>query len=291
MSKSVEPKTFPPTFLITSGQYLNHPYRGTSYPIGDLIVVVEERWINDVQLPFEGHLYVSLIKGTQKISGPTLLFPNSHKYFYNPNFVKTSSGIFLYFNVFDPITDKASFERSEYNNQAFGQPQPMTLTENLDGQYRPWFFISSSYDNQVVLTYEWRDPVTKKNRLKISTSSDGFHFNPSKDMAVGVMARHNFFQDGSQIFTYQNGDPKNMIDFFSLSKTGFQWSPFQPVTHQRNVHDVVPFRRLDGNIDLYYIATGTGSPFSIFRRSVNKHGSLGPEEELSDKAQGPVMQL
>lgn len=269
---------------------MNYPYKGSAYPVKDQIVVVEERWVNAVKLPFEGHLFVSFIKGDQKVSGPTQLFQNSNKYFYNPTFIKTESEVYLFFNTFDLSTDTAIFQRSRFNGQTFAEPESITINENLKGQYRPWISVSSAENGKTILTYEWRDPSTKKNRLKLATSQDALHFEDGIDMATGAMARHNFFQGGSQIFAYQNGDPNNMIDFFSQSMDGLKWTPFRPISEQKDLHDVVPFRRMDGNIDLYYIATGTGFAYSIFRRSVDKNGVLGPEQELTKKSDGSVMQ-
>src|SRR5690349_11251101 len=88
ISQATQFEASPIPFQISSGIAFNYSYKGTAYTIGDHVIVVEERWVNAVKLPFESHLHVSVIKGDRRISGPTQLFQNSKKYFYNPTFVK-----------------------------------------------------------------------------------------------------------------------------------------------------------------------------------------------------------
>ncbi|MEA2750309.1 MAG: hypothetical protein QOI41_4452, partial [Myxococcales bacterium] len=45
-----------------------------------------------------------------------------------------------------------------------------------------------------------------------------------------------------------------MIAYVRISHDGTSWDVAQPITAKANVHDVTPFRRADGGIDVYYIS-------------------------------------
>ena len=277
-------------FLIFSGAPYNHPTRGTAAIVNGDIWVATEQWVHETKMPFESSILVTQLQGQSRVNAPVKLFADSKRYFYNPQFLKIGETVFLYFNAFDPSTDTASFERSSFDGHSFSPPEILILNENLKSQYRPWIFVSSFEKGTVVMNYEWQDPNAEPNYIKMAVSSDGIHFGPSLTMTIAVMGRHSFFANGLQVFTYQNGDVNHMQDFFSLSRDGVEWSSPALVSLQRNLHDTIPFRRQDGKVDLYYIATGSGPAFSVFRRVLEPDGTLGPEQELTNKADGSVME-
>jgi len=280
-------------FLIHDGSRLNHPYKGSAFASGkDEIVVVFENWINATALPFESHLMVSKISRQKVIQNATPLDPNEKTFSYNPHFVSPSKTVDLILNVYNSQTQKSSFERRrfDFNRGQFDLPMTMKVSDDLSRQYRAWVFPSSLDRENYVLTYEWKDPISKKNRLKMAESRDGLHFQTSIDMGTGVMPRHLQMLSGQRVFTYQNAIADKMMDFFRISSDGIKWTDGSPVSSQKNVHDLTPFQRKDGGVDFYYVATGAEDSFSVFRRSLDRNGKLGVEQEITKKSDGSFMQ-
>lgn len=87
-----------------------------------------------------------------------------------------------------------------------------------------------------------------------------------------------------------NGDQTNMIAYVRISHDGKSWDVAQPITAKANVHDVTPFRRADGGIDVYYISDEGAAGFRIFRRAVRLDATLGAEELVSDDSAGHFTQ-
>ncbi|MEA2749653.1 MAG: hypothetical protein QOI41_3796 [Myxococcales bacterium] len=81
-----------------------------------------------------------------------------------------------------------------------------------------------------------------------------------------------------------------MIAYVRISHDGKSWDVAQPITAKANVHDVTPFRRADGGIDVYYISDEGAAGFRIFRRAVRLDATLGAEELVSDDSAGHFTQ-
>lgn len=277
-------------FVIAKGVSLKHPYKGTAYGLSSKdIIVVYEQWINDIALPFEGHLYSALIKD-KKIVDNKRLFTSDPRSLYNPHFVGFKSKQYLIANAYDHSNKTSYFVRSELSRNEFGQLRDLKIKDNLQNQLRPWVFPSRLNIDRLVLTYEWKDLATGVNLLKMAESSDWLHFEASVNLGTGVMLRHQVFANGSRLYTRQNALINQMMDFFSISSDGKKWSIEKPVSDFKNVHDVISFLRGDGNVDFYYISTQKSENFVIYRRSVNTLGILGAEEAISQPEWGTLMQ-
>lgn len=280
----------PAPFLIYSGVNLDHPYLGTGIQLSDGdILIVFEKWTNDEKLPFESHIWLTRVSGSKVTEAAKRLEPQNAKFTYHPHFASSPQATYLYFNGFEPSSNTASFERYEVAGGSFTKHQLIRVRENLIGQFRPWIYPFISRSEKTIITYEWRDPVLERQRLKLSVSKNGVDFDESLDFGIGAMGRVSEFYDGTFVYTYQNGDPARMMDYFKTRPNARKWTLDRPVSEQKDVHDAIPFQRRDGGIDLFYIASGGGTRYSVFRRALKPTGDLGPEQELTRKEDGSFM--
>lgn len=138
--------------------------------------------------------------------------------------------------------------------------------------------------------------------ISLAASNDGIHFNKLENFAVsGFMPSIASFDDGTLVTSYQSsfkaGTDKSgknlfvMKSRYKLSKDGgISWSDTSYISDSvAEVHDAFPFRRLDGNIDFYYVyGDKHQNDWSMWRRCLRKDGTLGQEQKVTTETLGNV---
>jgi len=269
-------------------------------PSGELMVAFQQA-PKFAGYPIKGHVFIMKSGPDMKFEKPRLALDSMSCYQMNPIFLTQEDHLFLYFDCFDPKTNRSGFLRSKWQDPSFQKPDFLTVSDDSKLQYRNYTFPAVFFDGKVTITYEWRnnvdeglskEPKTRlqNNHLKVAYNTDNQHFGPSADLGTGVMIRSASFLDGTQIITYQNGLVDNMMDFFRLSSDLKSWTQPLAITDQIDVHDAIPFQRVDGNVDIYYLASQGGKNNIIYRRSITPQGVLGPIEQLTKPADGSFSQ-
>jgi len=140
--------------------------------------------------------------------------------------------------------------------------------------------------------------------LGFAVSNDGLKFTLKDTLSItGSMPAAESFSDNTLIYTYQSPYPtdiktsKGKIKYvmksrFKLSHDqGSHWSTDIPVSHSTfEIHDAIAFKRLDGNIDMYYShdLNRKQAQLSLWRRCVLPNGKLGQEELVADERIGNI---
>jgi len=140
--------------------------------------------------------------------------------------------------------------------------------------------------------------------LGFAMSNDGLTFTLKDTLSIaGSMPAAESFSDNTLIYTYQSPYPTDiktskgkvkyvMKSRFKLSHDqGSHWSTDIPVSHSTfEIHDAIAFKRLDGNIDIYYShdLNRKQEQLSLWRRCVFPNGKLGKEELVADERIGNI---
>ncbi len=188
----------------------------------------------------------------------------------------------LYFMHGDAATKKVRIASSRFSGRGFGPPADLTLQDPFTG-FLAWpCAVESGKD--VLLAYDHYQATNHVAR------GDGSTFGAPVQVGVGVQGRVASFASGALAYTYQNGEMTNMVAYVRVSKDGTTWTTAVPLTTKANVHDVSPFRRADGGVDLYYISSDGAPGFRVYRRSIAEDATLGAEEQVSADAAGSLTQ-
>lgn len=192
---------------------------------------------------------------------------------------------FVYFMHGDPSKGTTRLARAAYERGAFGPAEDLVLGDTFAGNLA--WPCPVAHDEEIVMAYDHYQEASHV------ASGDGHAFATSVQVGKGVQGRVASFADGSLAYTWQNGDAVNMSAFVRIrreSGNGAAWTPQVAITEKTNVHDVTPFRRIDGSVDLYYVSTQDAPGFRIIRRQLRSDGALGTEEILSADGAGSFTQ-
>lgn len=274
---------------------MDYPYgtAAASLENGDVLVAFEH-WHNPVALPINSEINTVILKPNGEITAGPFSLTEPGNYYYNPHFIKIKNKWAIFYNEYNVKKNGSGFGFRFIDNIA--KKIFINSPDDLSGQMRPWFFPSINSQGAIAISYEFKnlnehpDAELKRNHLKISISDKPSDFNKSQDLGIGVMPRNESFSDGTRIFTRQNGIVDGMKVFFRLSKDEKHWSAETPISSHSNVHDAIPFKRLDGRIDLYYIASDGDEKFVVYRRYVDSTGRMGEEVSLTNVEQGSFVQ-
>ncbi len=201
-----------------------------------------------------------------------------------PSAAVLGDGTYLYFMHGSGPRD-LHLARAAFDSSGFGAPTDLTLDDPSRG-FDAWPIAVPWKNGTIALAYDHYGLAQGE-----LASGDGVAFGTPQTVGTGVQGRVATFADGAVAFTEQTGVEPQM-GHVRVSRDGTTWTPPAAVTTRANVHDATPFRRASGGVDLYYISSDVPDPdgFSIFRRSVDEAGALGPEQRLSDASAGSLTQ-
>lgn len=259
-------------------------YMGSSFQTADgrICVVFED-------IPDFEQAAARLWRTCQTVEGdfadPALLFSNEALELtsvQNARVIRWQERDYVYFNAYDRRREVGLWGRAEISESTVGPIEWLSSPIPLQHQERAWIYPKVLGHGEMLLTYEARHPTTHENQLHFSLSSDGIHF--SKDrifQSQAQMGRFEEFGDGTWAFVFQVGFGGQMTAFIRLSHDrGETLTAPIPISDQSNIHDPVFLKRLDGDLDVYYIVWH-GDGFGVHRRHVRSDGSFGAEETLS----------
>jgi hypothetical protein len=189
---------------------------------------------------------------------------------------------FVYFMHGDQAKNKSRLARARFTNGAFETPTDLTLADSFAGMFA-WPSPALRGDG-VVLAYD------HYGSSQYGALGDGKSFGAATRYGGGVQGRVASMADGTLVATWQNGIDPSQISYVRISTDGVTWTPDQQLTTKLNVHDVSPFRRADGGVDIYYISSDSASGFRIIRRAAHADATLGPEEIVTSDAAGSFTQ-
>ncbi|MGE0174365.1 MAG: sialidase family protein [Oligoflexales bacterium] len=192
----------------------------------------------------------------------------------------------FYFNAYDKISDRGYWGLARYSNGRFQKATWLQSPEDLSHQFRPWIYPARLADGRIILSYEIWDFEKDYRSLRFSLSTDGRTFQtPLEVVNKAQMFHFGEFADGSWAFAYQRGNAGTMRSYVVLTRDdGRTFTVEKQISDQKgnsNVHDSFLFRRIDGDLDIYYLLWKDGG-FSCFRRRISSTGDLGPEERVTE---------
>jgi hypothetical protein len=201
-----------------------------------------------------------------------------------PSAAVLADGTYLYF-MHGPGAGVLHLARAAFDGAGFGPPVDLAL-DDAGGGFDAWPVAVPWKNGTVALSYNHYGLAQGE-----LASGDGVAFDAPQTLGLGVQGRVATFADGALAFTEQTGVTPQMV-YVRVSRDGTTWTSPAAVTTRGNVHDAMPFRRASGGVDLYYISSDVPDQlgFSIFRRSVDESGALGPEQRLSDASAGRLTQ-
>lgn len=208
-------------------------------------------------------------------------------YFANARPVIINGKIWIYFTAVDSGKNESKWGRFAFDENDPETPvEWLSTSESLAGQMRPWIFPSLTSSGDVILSFEKKNPTTGVMDLFFARSSKGHDFGASFPIASGAqMVRFAEFEKGPWAFSYQVGKGSQMVAYVKLSfDQGQTLSSPMPISQYGNIHDTFLLKRLDGELDVYYLVWMNGSGYSLFRRQVKRDGTLGPEQQLTSTA-------
>jgi hypothetical protein len=272
-SASVE--SLPPTELpltevrvISDGPELD--YQSTALELDDgSWLAVFERFSTTA---FEGGLWSALSTDHRTFSGPEPLVLVDEPLVTGP----VALGSWLYFMAGDAAQGRARLFRTPPDAAVV---EPLDMEDDFAGMFA-WPHPAALPGGRVALAY---DHYQVDARIALG---DGLTFGEPFVLGPGVLTRVAAAADGSLVATFQRGSGGRMTAFFRRSTDGVAWSEEAVVFDgSTNVHDAVPFRRLDGGVDIYYIAPGLQG-FTVRRRQLGD--TLGPEEQVTGDSLAPA---
>ena len=249
---------------------------------GDWVIVLD-RFTSPTRLRAE----LCVARSTDHASfGPAVVLPISGTEMVQggPSAAVLADGTYLYFMHGDRER-VLHLARASFDGSGFGAPVDLTLDDSSSG-FDAWPIAVPWKNGTIALAY---------NHFGLAqgelASGDGLAFGTPQTLGTGVQGRVATFADGGIVFTEQTGVAPQMVHV-RVSRDGTTWTSPAAVTTRANVHDATPFRRASGGVDLYYISSDVTDHdgFSIFRRSVDETGALGPEQRLSDASAGSLTQ-
>ena len=201
----------------------------------------------------------------------------------------------LYFVEADTFKDSAFAIRAKLENGKLTDRQELEIPGGLSARSNARWHVTD--DGQVVVALT----ALKCCKVSFAQSQDGVHFSEPQEVSKGGFMPHiASFMDGALLLLYQaafrtehvrdNGKPIFITKtHFRISPdAGESWGDAVPLTqNDRTIHDGKALRRLDGNLDIYYVYPVKGSrSLSLWRRCINTDGAMGAEELVVDRAFG-----
>ncbi len=241
---------------------------------GDLVVVVEHY---DAEFT-TGRLLEYRSAGGVAWTGPTDIDLGAATYTGSPSIVGHAGTTWLYFAQADGLYSALSLHRSAWGQGSWQVPENMEPVAGATSLLS-WPVFAPLEDGRVGLAF--RDG---QSLPQVALSDDGTFFSePTQVMPTGAaMVALGDMADGTLACTYQTGSGGSMTAWVRTSPDGQQWSdPIQVSDASTNVHDTCPVRRLDGDLDLYYIWPCSPAGFCLFRRALSADGQLGPEQQVT----------
>jgi len=225
-------------------------------------------------------------------------FSTGKKYNSLAGIAKLKDSVWLYFTVSNSYGSKAILMKARLTST--GLLKDMTKVnfdaELIGGSNPHLNFVDNKY-TFAYITAECCD-------LAYATSDDGISFNTMGSMGInGAMPAIASFDDDALIYNYQrgyrtdkfrkNGKPISVMKSrFIISKdNGNNWGAANIVSDSFDeIHDAFPYKRKDGNIDIYYSHAlhRENDNFSLWRRCVNSNGLVGKEELVIGKSMGNI---
>jgi hypothetical protein len=203
---------------------------------------------------------------------------------YISSIIKIHNINWIYYVEADHFKADVKSYRAQWQKGKLVNIEPLSIGKTL--KLRSWqkFYV---YDDKVVM-------VHTGGGMFVSVSTDGKTFASFKKIfSYSAQPRISSIGDmlvsAFQIGNWREGKMKPLLSFSNdLANT---WSKPMEVTNSHiNVHDAFLFKRLDGNIDIYYVyPIGDWRGFSLFRRCLRKNHSLGSEEQVLVKEIGNVV--
>lgn len=202
----------------------------------------------------------------------------------SPKSLSLDDVTYLYFMAGNAEHKSTHFYRSLYKKGVFEVIEKIRLDDGFAG-ILAWPHPIAVSNLRIMLAY---DNYRTANNLALS--ENGIDFKNIQRLGTGQMGRVAAFKDGQLVYTWQTGHGSSMTAWYRISRDGILWSESTPITNKStNVHDAMPFSRLDGGIDIYYIYTGS-SGYSIYRCSLSPDGKKGVEERVTSDSVGSVTQ-
>src|SRR5262249_19525707 len=157
-----------------------------------------------------------------------------------------------------------------------GEPETVGPIPDADW-YLSWPFFHAHSDGKTMVAYR-----TVRGAARLATSTDGRTVDSSVAIPTATLAAMPSAAElGTGGFSFQMGEMTGMVSYVTTSADGATWATPKVVSSETNVHDTSFARRADGGLDLYYIYSGTGSGFRLFRRALHTDGQLGGEQQLT----------
>lgn len=244
------------------------------------IAVVFERYLSQQEL--RGELRMARLEPDGTFGESERLALSKDAFVVGAHALVRSSDTFVYFQHGDATKETVRLARARFAGGAFDAAEDLTMGDRFTGNYA--WPCPVEHGKNVALAY---DHYGQSNRIAFG---DGKAFNAGAEIGRGVQGRVASFASGALAYTWQNGDPANMIAYVRVRGDGAAWSAEAPITARTNIHDVSPLRRADGGVDLYFIAQTPEATFQIVRRPVEPSGALGPEQVVSTVEAGSLTQ-
>ena len=244
------------------------------------LAIVFERYLS--QTEFKGELRIARLEDNGTFGPSASAGLSSDPFVVGAHAFAHGGDTFVYFQHGDVNRGSVRLARARFENGGFAAAEDLVLADSHKGNYAWPCPVERGGDD--ALSY---DHYADSNHVALG---DGRTFGAAARIASGVQGRVASFASGALAYTWQNGDPANMIAYVRLSSDAVTWAPQVPITSKVNVHDVTPFRRADGGVDIYFIAAESPFVFQIVRRPITENGTLGPEEIVSTATAGSLTQ-
>jgi len=212
--------------------------------------------------------------------------------------VKLKGSVWLYYTISNSHGSKANLMKARLTSAGLLKDiTKVNFDAELKGSSNPHLNFS---DNKYTIAYQ----NAKCCDLSFAISDDGISFKTIDSIGkTGAMPAISRFDNGALVYTYQRGYPtdklrKNgkpifvMKSRFIISKdNGNNWGDENIASDSFfEIHDAFPYRRKDGNIDIYYSHAlhREDDNLSLWRRCVNNNGLVGKEELVFGKSIGNI---
>jgi hypothetical protein len=249
-------------------------------PVTGRWVVVFDRFTDELSL--DGELRVTWLDDSSTFVPSARLSFQDEPLQAGPRAFVHGGETFLYFMHGSSSNKRAHLARSRFSAGSFEVASDLKLADAFTGMLAWPGPVESGAD--VVLAYDHYGATNHVAR------GDGLAFGAPTQVGVGVQGRVGSFASGALAYTFQNGSMTELIAYVRVTTDGVTWTEAKPLTPKVNVHDVSPFRRADGAVDIYYISSDNAPGFRAYRRAVHEDASLGPEQLVSGDSVGGVTQ-